>query len=145
MGLSRIEINTICRILMLPVPVDEWVEDCQVPLYGDGDGHEDAGGQQDVMEGVEEVGEEVVVYLGGKTLDCGSVGSTCLESPSNTFSDAHDKEEEIKYCKSNQKIVEVALECLVTKDTDGKDVGNHPQGGEDDSPVPTHLFVYVLK
>lgn len=40
------------------------VEDDQVPLKGDGDGHEDAASKEDVVEGVEKVGEEVVVVLG---------------------------------------------------------------------------------
>ena len=49
---------------VLPFVVIVVVEDDQVPLYGDGDGHEDAGGEEDVVEGVEKVGEEVVVVLG---------------------------------------------------------------------------------
>ena len=40
------------------------MEDDQVPLYGDGDGDEDGAGEEDVVEGVEKVGEEVVVVLG---------------------------------------------------------------------------------
>ena len=49
---------------VLPFVVIVVVEDDQVPLYGDGDGDEDSGGEEDVVEGVEEVGEEVVVVLG---------------------------------------------------------------------------------
>jgi len=40
------------------------VEDGKVPLHGDGDGHEDTACKEDVVEGVEKVGEEVVVVLG---------------------------------------------------------------------------------
>ena len=126
---------------MLPVPVDEWVEDCQVPLYGDGDGHEDAAGEEDVVEGVEEVGEEVVVNLCGKTTEGRTVGFTVLKRPSDTLGDTDNQEEKIKYCESNEKVVEVALECFVAEDTDGEDVGTHPQGGQHDSHVPAHYFV----
>ena len=35
-------LNVVC--VFLPVSVDQWVEDSQVPLNGDGDGHEDAAG-----------------------------------------------------------------------------------------------------
>ena len=40
------------------------MEDGQISLCWDGDGHEDAAGEEDVVEGVEEVGEEEVVILG---------------------------------------------------------------------------------
>jgi len=106
-----------------PVPVHQGVEDGQVPLYGDGDGHEDAAGEEDVVEGVEEVWEEVVVDLGGKTTEGISVGLTVLKRPSDTLCDADKKEEEIEYCESNEEVVEVALECFVREDRDGEDVG----------------------
>ena len=47
-----------------PVSVDQGMEDGEVPLYGDGDGHEDAGAEEDVVEGVQEVRQQVVVDLG---------------------------------------------------------------------------------
>ena len=40
------------------------MEDSQVPLNGDGNGHEDTAGEENVVEGVEEVGEEEVMILG---------------------------------------------------------------------------------
>jgi len=128
-----------------PVPVNQGVEDSQVPLYGDGDGHEDAAGEEDVVEGVEEVGEEMVVDLGGKTTEGSGVGFTVLKRPADTLGDTDNKEEEIKYCESNEKVVEVALECFVAEDTDGEDVGTHPQGGQHDSHVPTHYFVNMTE
>ena len=117
----------------------------QVPLYGDGDGHEDAGGEEDVVEGVEEVGEEVVVYLGYKTTDGGSVCCSLLKSPPDTLGDANNKEEEIKHCESNQEVVKVALESFVTEDTDGEYVGTHTHGGQHDSTVTTHPQVYIFQ
>ena len=47
-----------------PVSVHQWMEDGEVPLYGDGDGHEDAGAEENVVEGVQEVRQQVVVHLG---------------------------------------------------------------------------------
>jgi len=124
-----------------PVPVDQGVEDSQIPLYGDGDGHKDAAGEENVVEGIEEVGEEMVVYLSGKTTEGSSVGFTVFKRPADTLCDAYNEEEKIKYCKSNEKVVEVALECFVAEDADCKDVGKHAQGGEYDRHVPAHYFV----
>jgi len=108
------------------VSVDKRVEDGEVPLYGDGDGHEDAAGEKDVVEGVEEVWKEVVMDLCEKTSDGGRVGSMILKSPTDALGDADNKEEKIKYSKSNEKVVEVALECFLAEDTDGEDVSAHP-------------------
>ena len=56
--------SRLAKLSGLPFPVVAWMEDGQISLCGDGDGHEDAAGEEDVVEGVEEVGEEEVVILG---------------------------------------------------------------------------------
>ena len=101
------------------------MEDSQVPLNGDGDGHEDAAGEEDVVEGVEEVWEEVVMNLGGQTIERSWVGNRIFKSTSDTFSDTNNKEEEVEHCESDEKVVEVALETLVTEDSYCKNIGAH--------------------
>ena len=90
------------------------MEDSQVPLNGDGNGHEDTAGEENVVEGIEKVGEKVMVYLDGQPTDGGGIGDTRFKSPSNTFRDTNNKEEEVKHCKSDEKAVKVALETLLT-------------------------------
>lgn len=48
-------------------PVSTWMEDSQVPLDGDGDGHEDTAGEEDIVEGVEEVRKQMMMNLGDHT------------------------------------------------------------------------------
>ena len=48
-----------------PQFVNKWMEDGQISLNGDGDSHEDAGAEEDVVERIEKVGEEVVMHTGG--------------------------------------------------------------------------------
>ena len=43
------------------------MEDSQVPLHGDGDGHEDTAGEEDIVEGVEEVWKQMMMSLGDQT------------------------------------------------------------------------------
>ena len=50
----------------MAVPVVDGVVHGDVPLEGDGDGHEDGGRHGDAEPGVEEVGEEVDVDHGGR-------------------------------------------------------------------------------
>jgi len=69
-----------------PFLVHKWMEDSQVSLNGDGNGHEDTAGKEDVVEGVEEVGEEVVMNLNGQANEGGGVGDARFKSASNTFS-----------------------------------------------------------
>ena len=45
----------------LPQFVNKWMEDGEIPLDGDGDSHEDACAEEDVVERREKVGEEEVV------------------------------------------------------------------------------------
>ena len=45
----------------MPVSVNKWMEDGQISLNGDGDSHEDAGAEEDVVERIEKVGEEEMV------------------------------------------------------------------------------------
>ncbi len=51
----------------LPQFVNKWMEDGEIPLNGDGDCHEDAGTEEDVVEGIEEVGEHEMVEEGNLT------------------------------------------------------------------------------
>ena len=76
----------------LPVSVDQRVEDSQVPLNRDGDGHEDAAGEEDVVEGVEEVWEKVMMNLGGQTTQGRGVGNMIFKGSANTFSNTNNKE-----------------------------------------------------
>ena len=76
-----------------PVSVDQGMEDGEVPLYGDGDGHEDAGAEEDVVEGVEEVGEQVVMDLGHHSSDAGRISTVILKCSPYTLRDADDQEE----------------------------------------------------
>ena len=119
------------------------MKDSQVSFNGDGDGHEDAAGEEDVVEGVEEVGEEVVMDLGGQTTEGGRVGGRIFKCPADTLGDANNQKEKIKYCKSNEQVVEVALEALFTKDRDGENVGAHPESGQRYGAIAPHQQVYV--
>ena len=47
------------------------MEDGEIALNGDGDCHEDAGTEEDVVEGIEEVGEEMVMQTSGRALGAG--------------------------------------------------------------------------
>lgn len=47
----------------LPIPVDKRSKNCEVSLNGDGDGHKDTAGEENVGEGIEEVGEKKMVNL----------------------------------------------------------------------------------
>ena len=44
------------------------MEDGEIPLNRDGDCHEDAGTEEDVVEGIEEVGEEMVMQTSDRAL-----------------------------------------------------------------------------
>ena len=48
----------------LPIFVNDWSEYSKISFNRDGDGHENATGEEDISEGIEEVGEEVVMNLG---------------------------------------------------------------------------------
>ena len=108
------------------------MEDGEVPLYGDGDGHEDAGAEEDVVEGVQEVGQQVVVDLGHQaTKGCG-VSFVILKCSPHTLRDADDQEEEVANGEGDQQVVEVALESLLRENTDGEDIGQNAEHGQDD-------------
>ena len=51
----------------LPVSVNKGMKNGEVSLDGDGDSHEDAGAEEDVVERVEKVGEEEMVDKGNLT------------------------------------------------------------------------------
>ena len=61
------------------------VEDDQVPLNGYGDGHEDAAGKKDIVKGVEEVGEEMVMVLGDKAKNISSICHSFFKRPPYTL------------------------------------------------------------
>ena len=67
-----------------PVSIDEREIDCKISFYGDGDCHEDAGREEDVSKGVEEVGEKMIVGL--KTED----NQPMVGVPQNSMKDCHD-------------------------------------------------------
>ena len=115
-----------------PVSVHQWMEDGEVPLYGDGDGHEDAGAEEDVVEGVQEVGQQVVVDLGHQTTNGCGVSFVILKCSPHTLRDADDQEEEVANGEGDQQVVEVALESLLREDTDGEDVCQDAEHGQDD-------------
>ena len=110
----------------------------QVPLYGDGDGHEDAGGEEDVVEGVEEVRQQVVVDLGHQATNGCGVSFVILKSSSYTLRDTDDQEEEVANGEGDQQVVEVALEGPPGEDPDGEDVCQDAGGGEAHGQVALH-------
>ena len=115
-----------------PVSVDQGMEDGEVPLYGDGDGHEDAGAEEDVVEGVQEVGEQVVMDLGDHSSDTGRISTVILKCSPHTLRDADDQEEEVANGEGDQQVVEVALESLLREDADGEDVCQDTEHGQYD-------------
>ena len=121
-----------------PVSVDERMKDGEVPLYGDGDGHEDAGAEEDVVEGVEEVGEQVVMDLGHHSSDAGRISTVILKCSPHTLRDADDQEEEVANGEGDQQVVEVALEGPPGEDPDGEEVGEDAGGGQAHGQVALH-------
>ena len=92
------------------------MEECQVPLYGDGDSHENAAGEKDVGDWVEEQREEGVVDPGHPvTQTMGGIGYLGLKVPSHILADSQEEEQEVKNCQSNQKVGEVGPQGLSTK------------------------------
>ena len=122
----------------LPHLVDQGMEDGEVPLYGDGDGHEDAGAEEDVVEGVEEVGEQVVMDLGHHSSDAGRISTVILKCSPHTLRDADDQEEEVANGEGDQQVVEVALEGSPGEDPDGEEVGEDAGGGQAHGQVALH-------
>ena len=114
------------------------MEDGEVPLYGDGDGHEDAGAEEDVVEGVEEVGQQVVVDLGDKATEGCGVSFVILKCSPHTLRDADHQEEEVTNGEGDQQVVEVALEGPPGEDPDGEEVGEDAGGGQAHGQVALH-------
>ena len=114
------------------------MEDSQIPLNRDGDGHEDAASEENIVEGVEEVWEEAVMDLGGQTTEWRSVCWMIFKSAADTLSYAHNKEEKIKYCESDEKVVEVALKAFVTEDRYGQNISTHPEGCQGNGGIASH-------
>ena len=98
----------------LPFLVVAVVEDNQVPLYGDGNGHEDTAGEEDVMEGMEEIGEEMVMVLGDEATNLSPICHPVFKRPPDTLHNTEQKEEKIKDCKTDEKIIEVVPDPLVS-------------------------------
>ena len=81
------------------------MKDSQVPLHGDGDGHEDTAGEEDIVEGVEEVRKQMMVKLGDHVLKFRAICYPIFKRLVNAFKNTENKEEEIEYCNGNEKAV----------------------------------------
>ena len=78
-------------LVVLPVSVNKRMEDGEISLDGDGDSHEDADAEEDVVKGVEEVGEEVVVDPGYLSWQGAHIAPGLLEVLPSALSDAENQ------------------------------------------------------
>ena len=74
------------------------MEDGEISLNWDGDSHEDAGTEEDVVERIEKVGEEMVMQTGGRALGA-NLGQ---EIPPGIFYHTENKEQEVAHCQGNE-------------------------------------------
>ena len=103
----------------LPQFVNKWMEDGEIPLDGDGDSHEDAGAQEDVVERIEKVGEEMVMQTGDGALGAG-LGQ---EIPPGVFYHTENQEQKVAYGEGNEQRGEIALKTPPGEDPYGENVG----------------------
>ena len=106
-----------------PISIDQRVKNSEVSFNRYGDSHENAAGEEDVVEGVEKDGKEMVMQLSHFSSKSQGIALMILESSPDTFKDAYNQEEEIENSKCNEQIVEVALQALFAEDSYGKNVG----------------------
>ena len=68
------------------------MEDSQVPLHGDGDGHEDTAGEEDIVEGVEEVRKQMMMNLGDQAQRFRAICYPIFKCLANAFQNTENKE-----------------------------------------------------
>ena len=83
---------------LIPQFVNKRMENGEISLNGDGDGHEDARAEEDVVEGEEEVGEEVVMQSSYGAIS----GDLRLKVPPGVLYDTEDEEQEVKHRQSEE-------------------------------------------
>ena len=121
-----------------PLSIDEREIDGKISFYWDGDCHEDAGREEDVSKGVEEVREEMIVGL--KTEDnqpMVGVAQKFMEDCHVGLYETEQQEHEVWHCQGYQQVVEVAFKWLLTEDQNRANISNGSKHWENDTEVST--------
>ena len=134
-----IKINRYITYHSRPVSIDEREIDGKISFYWDGDCHEDAGREEDVSKGVEEVREEMIVRL--ETEDnqpMVGVAKKFVEDFHVGLYETEEQEDEVWHCQGYQQVVEVAFKWLLTEDQNGANISNSSKHWENGTEVSTY-------
>eukprot|EP00091_Calanus_sinicus_P003388 TRINITY_DN13550_c0_g1_i1.p2 TRINITY_DN13550_c0_g1~~TRINITY_DN13550_c0_g1_i1.p2 ORF type:complete len:144 (-),score=40.19 TRINITY_DN13550_c0_g1_i1:103-534(-) len=121
------------------------MEDSLEPLSGDGDGHEDTAGEEDIVKGVEEVRKQMMMNLSNHAHKLRAICHPVFKCLANTLDNTEKKEEKIKYCKGDEKTVEDCLELSPPQDTYCQNISTHPQCCQPYGGIASHQHLYVAK
>ena len=119
-----------------PQFVNKWMEDSEISLNGDGDSHEDAGAEEDVVERIEKVGEEMVMQTGDRALGA----DLRQEIPPGIFYHTENQEQEVAHCQRNEQRGEIAFKTPPGEDQYGKNVGKDSKRRHCHGDIAAHYF-----
>ena len=123
---------------MEPVSVCEREVNCQISFNWDGDCHQDADGEEDVVERVEEVREEMKVSLNtpvSQPVVC--LAQRLVESFPDWLQQTEYQEEHVGDRQSYQQVVEVTFERLLAENQNRREVRKDSKNWENYAEITT--------